>query len=162
MNPYEEIFEAFQETDIKYLIIGGVAVNLYGYNRFTGDIDILLTLDKENLEKMDKLMKKLGYVPRLPVEVKDLGDKKQVEQWMKEKNLKAYTFLAGKEYQLDIDIIIEQSTEFSELDKKKNIIEVWGMNIPVISIDDLIEMKKTANRDQDLIDIKRLLELKSL
>lgn len=47
MNIYAEIFKAFNDAKIAYLIIGGVAVNLYGYNRFTGDIDILLALDKK-------------------------------------------------------------------------------------------------------------------
>ena len=51
MNIYAEIFKAFNNAKIEYLIVGGVAVNLYGYNRFTGDIDILLALDKINLEK---------------------------------------------------------------------------------------------------------------
>lgn len=53
MNPYAEIFSVFQEAKIKYLLVGGVAVNLYGYSRFTGDIDILA---EESL-KFDKLYK---------------------------------------------------------------------------------------------------------
>ncbi len=61
MRIFEKIFKEFNKTKIKYLVVGGVAVNLYGYARFTGDLDILLLLDKKNLEKMDKIMKKLNY-----------------------------------------------------------------------------------------------------
>ena len=46
---FERIFKSFQEQDIRYAVIGGIAVNLHGYNRLTGDLDIILSLDDETL-----------------------------------------------------------------------------------------------------------------
>src|SRR5687768_16540787 len=37
-NPYRDIFEAMNKAGIRYLVVGGVAVNLHGYSRFTGDL----------------------------------------------------------------------------------------------------------------------------
>lgn len=162
MNIYAEIFKAFNEANIEYLIVGGVAVNLYGYNRFTGDIDILLALDKNNLEKMDILMQKMGYIPRLPVEIQELYDTKKLKQWIKEKGLKAYTFINNQKPQLDIDILVEESLVFKKQYTKRTKIEVWDIQLPVISLENLINMKKKANRQKDLEDIKALLELKNL
>lgn len=162
MNIYAKIFAEFNKTKIQYLIVGGLAVNLYGYNRFTGDIDILLALDKENLVKMEKLMKKMGYNARLPVEIQELQNTQKLKNWIKEKGLKAYTFINDKHPQLSIDILVEESLDFQKKFKDKTDIKVWDIELPVISFENLISMKKKANRDKDLLDIQALLELKNL
>lgn len=162
MNPYKKIFSAFQKAGVEYLVVGGVAVNLYGYSRFTGDIDILLTLDISNLSKMQKVMEKLGYVERLPVRLHELNDKKKVKKWLKEKGMTAYTFISDRKPQLDIDILAGYSLDFKKFYKKRTTIEAWGIHLPVISFNDLIMMKKQAGRDKDLLDLQALLELKSL
>lgn len=162
MNMYAEIFKNFNEAKIEYLIVGGVAVNLYGYNRFTGDIDILLALDENNLNKMDRLMQKTGYHPRLPVEIHELRDTAKLKKWIKEKGLKAYTFINIKRPQLDIDILVEESLTFEKQYKKRTKIEVWDIKLPVISLENLVNMKKKANRPKDIEDVKALLELKNL
>lgn len=160
MNMYAEIFQALNTAKIKYLIVGGVAVNLHGYVRYTSDIDILLELDEKNLEKMDKLMKKMGYISRIPVEVQELRDKKKLANWVKEKGMKAYTFVSNTRLQLDIDILVEDSLKFKKHDKEKKILHAWDIDLPTISIDYLITMKRAANRKQDITDLEALLLLK--
>lgn len=142
------------------MIVGGVAVNLYGYSRFTGDIDILLALDKKNLEKLDELMHKLGYTERLPINVKDLGDSKKVGKFIKEKGMTAFTFISSRGEQLDIDILAQESMDFDKYLKDQTLIRVWGLALPVINIDDLIEMKRAAGRGKDILDLEALLKIK--
>jgi hypothetical protein len=144
------------------VIVGGVAVNLYGYSRFTGDIDIIISLSKANLEKFDKLMHKLGYIERQPVHIKELGNSKKLKEFIDKKGLKAFTFVSAKKPLLDIDIIVQESMDFQDYYERKNIVRVWGIALPVCHIDDLIDMKKTVSRDKDLLDIEALLKLKSL
>ena len=48
---HERILRELGRNKIKYLIVGGVAVNLHGYDRVTGDLDILLQLEDANLKK---------------------------------------------------------------------------------------------------------------
>lgn len=160
MNLYKKIFTELSEADVNYLIVGGVAVNLHGYTRFTGDIDILITLDEANLKKLDNLMSKLGYVERLPIKIHELRDKNKVKQYLHDKGMRAFTYIAGPESRLDLDILVEESLEFDTYFKNKCEIEVWDLILPVVSIDDLIGMKRMAGRDQDLIDLKMLMELK--
>lgn len=161
MNLYQEVFTKLDDAKIKYLLVGGVAVNLYGYNRFTGDIDILLALNEGNLQDLDDLMHEMGYVERQPISVKELGNPKKLENFIIEKGLKAFTFISNSKPQLDIDIIIEESLEFDKYNKRKTIIEIWGLKLPMISIDDLITMKKNAGRDKDKIDLEALLKIKN-
>lgn len=162
MNLFEKVFRELNNAKVKYLVVGGVAVNLYGYLRFTGDLDLLLFLDKGNLEKMDKVMKKMKYSERLPVSVLTLGDQVQVKKWLKEKNMKAYTFNPPKNNLLQIDIIIEDSLKFEVFNKKKNIKKMGSLKIPVVSIKDVIKMKKKAHRDKDMIDLEVLSYLSKL
>lgn len=162
MNLYKEVFQKLEEAKIRYMIVGGVAVNLYGYSRFTGDIDIIISLSKANLEKLDKLMHKLGYAERQPVHVKELGDAKKLQGFIDKKGLKAFTFISSKKPLLDIDIIVQESMDFQDYYKRKNMVKVWDIELPVCHIDDLIDMKKAVSRDKDLLDIDALLKLKSL
>ena len=162
MNLFEKVFRELNKKKIKYLVVGGVAVNLYGYSRFTGDIDILVALSPDNLKKIDRIMKEMGYVERLPISITVLGDKKKLENFMKKKSLKAYTYISSHNPQLDIDIIVGESLRFDNFKENETIIKVWNIQLPVISIDDLIKMKKRAGRDNDLLDLKALLEIKNL
>ena len=47
---YEKIFRACQKRRIQYLVVGGVAVNLHGYPRATGYLDLMLAFNQTNLK----------------------------------------------------------------------------------------------------------------
>ncbi|MDP2642250.1 MAG: nucleotidyl transferase AbiEii/AbiGii toxin family protein [Candidatus Peregrinibacteria bacterium] len=156
MNVFEKVFKALNKAKVEYLVVGGVAVTLHGYARFTGDLDFVVFLERANLERMDKAVKKMGYTERLPISLVSLGDKKQVQKWVKEKNLKAFSYFPSNENPLQIDIIISESLKFEEIAKNKVLKKVGDLEIPVVSLKDLIKMKKKASRSQDLIDIEML------
>jgi predicted nucleotidyltransferase len=162
MNPYGKIFKALNDAQVRYIVVGGVAMNLLGHPRFTGDIDILLALDPSNLKRMADKMEEMGYERRLPVSIDELGDEKKVLQLMKEKGLTAYTFMNAKEPQFSIDVIVGASLKFADYERDCITVEVWDVAIPVVSIDDLIGMKKESNRKQDAQDIEALIKLKGL
>jgi hypothetical protein len=46
---YFEILEGLHESKVKYLIVGGLSVNLYGVPRVTQDIDIIIAMGKKNI-----------------------------------------------------------------------------------------------------------------
>ena len=65
---YEEIFRAFQKEKVKYVLVGGIAVNLLGSMRSTADLDILVEMTDENLRKVVRILKKQGYGVKQPVD----------------------------------------------------------------------------------------------
>ncbi len=151
------------EAGIRYLIVGGVAVNLHGHRRFTADVDILLALDEENLEKMTALMHAMKYVERLPIELKELNNQEKVKQLLEEKGMTAYTFLSNGRERIDVDVLASASLSFDSYDQHKVMLDIdEAVQVPVVSINDLISLKKEANRAKDIEDIKILLELKTL
>ncbi|MDA3792363.1 MAG: hypothetical protein PF545_01730 [Elusimicrobia bacterium] len=74
MLDYIEIFREFNKKKIKYIVCGGLAVNLYAIPRMTYDIDILLKMTDDNLSKYIKLLKKWGFSPKQPVKIEDFAD----------------------------------------------------------------------------------------
>jgi len=140
-----EIWKYFSLNRVKYLTIGGFAVNIYGYGRNTGDIDIFIEDSVENRENL-----------RLALIQSGLGDFK---------NISTMQFIPGwtditLNFNLRLDIMTSvkglENKTFEELLEKAYITEI--NDIPVYFIDyvNLIIAKKAANRPKDLLDIEEL------
>jgi len=158
---YEEIFRTFQKHKVKYVIVGGIAVNLLGAMRSTADLDILVEMSDDNLKKIVKILKDQGYQVKQPVDPMKIVDTKIRKEWIEKKHMKAFNFY--KEDQLkEVDIIIESPVSYKEAEKKVERIKVDDLTLPVISIDKLIQMKKKTGRAIDKLDIKELTEIKKL
>lgn len=162
MESYESVFRAFADQDIQFLIVGGLAVNLHGHPRFTNDIDILIALDPDNAKKVAEIMQKMGYQQRLPISIEDLTDEGAARQFIEEKGLTAYSFIHAQEPQFNVDVLVGESLNFQQYRAEIMHAKIWNIDLPVISIDDLIEMKRKSGRDKDVQDIEALLELKGL
>ena len=160
---YLDILTAFYEQKVKYLVVGGLAVNLHGVPRLTSDLDILIALNKKNVVKMNRILSDLGYVPRVPVNPNDLGDMTIREKWIHEKNMKAFSFYHKKENSRVIDIVILSPVDYETASKHEMIKKAGPIDLHVISLNDLILMKEASGRKQDISDIlllQRMNELK--
>lgn len=51
-SDFKEFLKLLNENEVEYLLIGGYAVNYYGYVRPTGDMDIWISVNRENAEKV--------------------------------------------------------------------------------------------------------------
>ncbi len=162
MDSYKHVFQALHDAGVNYIIVGGVAMNLLGCPRFTNDIDILLALDKANLQAMKDAMRRLGYEQRIPIALDELGDEKKAVHFVQDHNLLAYTFYSPKDPLYSIDVIVGDSLHFPQYEKHLVRKDVWGLSLPVVSIDDLIGLKRKSNRKKDALDIEMLLEFKGL
>ncbi len=158
-NPmyYFEILEELFNCKIEYLIVGGLAVNLYGVPRVTQDIDIIIALDKENIYELNRIFRRLGYIPRLPgIDPEELADPVVRADWIKNKNLKAFSFYHTKDVYKAVDIVLVHPLDFAKAFQKKTIKKAQGILINLVSVDDLITMKSFSGRLQDLSDIELL------
>src|SRR5208337_5121963 len=71
---YEELLTVLNRQKVRYLVVGGVAVNLYGIERMTGDIDIIIEMSPANLERFLDAAQMLKLKPSIPVKYKDIAD----------------------------------------------------------------------------------------
>ncbi len=153
---YEEVLREFQKQKVKYVLVGGIAFNLLGGNRNTLDMDILVEMTNENLLKVVNIMKKAGYHVKQPVDPVKIADKKTREDWIKNKNMKAFNFYKGERTYEEVDIVIDSPVDFKEAAKDALIAKVSGLALTVISPKNFIKMKKISGRDKDLNDIAEL------
>ncbi|MGB5406736.1 MAG: hypothetical protein WBN08_08360 [Thiogranum sp.] len=67
LDSVEQIFQALNSAGVRYLVAGGLAVNAHGYLRFTKDVDFVLQLVPDNIQRAFAALGDLGYRPNVPV-----------------------------------------------------------------------------------------------
>ncbi len=82
---YEQLFKRLHQANIRTLICGGLAVNIYGIPRMTADIDLLVDFEKHNLEKFEETLKDLSYLPAIPLPISQLSEQTRRIELVKEK-----------------------------------------------------------------------------
>ncbi len=143
------------------MLVGGVAVNLYGVLRATADLDIFLWLGKsENVAKFVKIMNKLGYKPRVPVPAEDLLSPLKRKEWGRKKGALVFTFVHPNSYE-QVDVFLRDPIPFEKAYKRRKLLTIGTMKISVASLGDLKTMKKKSGRDKDKSDLLNLNKLKS-
>lgn len=159
---YERVFRELNRNRVKYLVIGGVALNLHGVPRATADLDLAVKIEKKNLEKLAVALKNLGFKPRVPIKIDDFSKPENLEAWHKEKKMHAFTFWNPKKSFEEIDILIKSQIEFKDMYKEKKVVKARYINIPIVSIEHLIKLKETSGRKQDEADVEALKKIKKL
>ena len=158
---YEEILTEFQKQKVKYVIVGGIAVNLLGFLRSTADMDILVEMSNDNLKKVVGILKAKGYHVKQPVDPMEIANEKLRHDWIHNKHMKAFNFYKEDELK-EVDIIIESPVSYEEVKKDTLKFKIEDTMLPVISIDNLIKMKKNTGRNVDKFDIEELRKIKKL
>lgn len=159
---YEEIFKEFELKGIRYLVAGGIAVNIFGYVRMTMDLDIMVDLSDKNLSKLVEVMEKFGYTPRVPVDPHEILSKEKRDEWINKKAAVVFTFVnLGSPFK-HIYIFLSNPIDFEEAYFKRELMVIGGVKVIVISIDDLIKMKTISGRPRDIEDIQHLERIKIL
>ena len=156
---YLKLFEQLDKENVRYLLCGGLAVSIYGIPRSTADIDLLIDFEKENLEKFSSIMKLLKYTSTVPVELSSLDSEVERKKWKEDKNMFAISFFNQDSGVMHVDVIINLPFKFEEFWAQKNNRDFNGINLNMISIENLIKMKEFSNRIQDKQDIIQLLKL---
>ncbi len=159
---YEDIFGALYEEGVKYLVVGGMAVNLYGYARMTVDLDIMVDLEEENVKRLIKAMERVNCRPRVPVKPIEFASSEKREEWIKEKGAVVFTFIDLSDPIKHIDIFLKNPVDFEKSYQSRTLIHLKDIPVSLVAIDDLIELKRLSGRPRDLEDIHHLNMIKEL
>ena len=111
MLDYLGIFKSFNDKKIKYVVVGGLAVNFHGVPRMTYDVDVLLDLEDKNIAKFLSLLKSWGFKPKVPVNIMDFAVKDKREDWIKNRNMKAFNLVNPDWAVSEIDIVIDSPVD---------------------------------------------------
>jgi hypothetical protein len=139
---FSDMIKIFLEEEVRFLLVGGISINLYGYVRATKDMDLWIEANKENALKVFKALAKFG-APMQDISVQDFEKEGMI-------------FQIGID-PIRIDIITAiTGVKFEEAIQNAKIMEIDDINIPTISIQDLIKNKKASGRHKDLADAEVL------
>jgi predicted nucleotidyltransferase len=146
------IFEVLAQHQVNYVVIGGLAVIAHGHTRNTRDVDLMAASDHANLEHLAAAFRELGArlsgIDAQLLEI-DVYDAKTLASGA---NFTLETAAGGLDYFNEVP----GAAEFDELRERALIVDVDGLGIPVVGLDDLIRMKAASGRPQDLSDIAAL------
>lgn len=141
-SDYKDMLQVLLDNRVKFLLVGAYAMGAHHFPRATGDIDIWVEPSAENSARVYRSMVAFGA----PLHEIDEG-----------------TFAtAGIVFQIGvaprrIDIITTISgVGFAEAYDRGQVVEIEGLPIPVLSLDDLIRNKRATGRDKDRLDAERL------
>jgi predicted nucleotidyltransferase len=155
----EAILRALNDAEVRYLIVGGLAVVAHGYVRYTADVDIVLDLKSENALRAIKALEAIGYRPLAPVDAADFANAELRKMWHEEKGMLVFQMLNGNRPETRLDLFVTEPFDFDREFAAAKWEEVASVKAPVLQVATLIAMKKQVGRSQDLVDVEQLSKL---
>ncbi len=157
LQSVESIVSALNAAQVRYLIVGGLAVAAHGYLRFTADVDLVLDPDPEALRRAIAALAALGYRPRAPVPLEDFGDPAKRRDWREQKGMMVFSLFSPSHSLTELDLFLEPPFDF-ERAYSEAVREAVGAGetATFVSRSDLIAMKRAAGRPQDQVDVGEL------
>ncbi len=153
---YLDLFRALEQHKVRYLLVGGLAMNLHGVPRTTMDVDLVLALDEGNKDAFVKASRALALTPVPPVKLEDLFDPRKRRAWANDKNMIVFALRPAQTQGPTVDVLIEPALELEAAFARALWREVQGVRIALAAIEDLIRLKERTGRAQDQADIEHL------
>ncbi len=127
---------------VEYLLVGGYAVSYHGYPRTTGDMDIWISMDSENADKVVAVLQEFGFaVPELSRDLFLRADQ-IVRMGTPPFRLEIFTTIPG--------------VEFAECFSERVATQVDGVEVNLIDLEHLKVNKIASGRPKDIDDLQNL------
>jgi hypothetical protein len=139
---FKEFIQSLNDNEVRYLVVGGYAVALHGYPRYTKDMDVWVDMTPENASKIVKALDQFGF-GSLDVKESDFTVPDQILQ------------LGYPPRRIDILTTIP-GVEFSECYPAHTTVDMEGVSVNFIDLKNLKKNKKATGRHQDLADLENL------
>ncbi len=141
-SDFKEFLKLLNSNRVEYLLIGGYAVAYYGYPRATADMDLWIAVSPANAERAAKALREFGFdVPELTPQTL-LAANKIVRIGLPPMRIELMTGISG--------------VSFDECYQSRTRVEIDGIDVSLISLDDLKANKRASARYKDLDDLEHL------
>jgi len=139
---FKEFIASLNDNGVRYLVVGGYAVALHGHPRYTKDIDIWIEMTPENAQRMIAALAQFGF-GSLGLRAEDFLEEDQIIQ------------LGYPPARVDL-LTTVPGVEFEACYKDRVQIEIDGVMVNFIDLDNLKRSKLASGRLQDLADLENL------
>ena len=139
---FKEFVELLNRHEIEYLIVGGYALGIHGYPRYTGDLDVWINPTAENARKMVNVMGEFGFAS-LGLTEKDFAKSDNIIQ------------MGNPPVRIDV-LTNPDGVDFDECWKNKIVVDYRGTPMTVIGYEDFKKNKRASGRVRDKQDLDNL------
>lgn len=139
---FKEFIELLLANDVSFMVVGGYAVAAHGHPRYTGDLDVWILVDRTNADKIVQTLGDFGF-GALGLTSDDFLAEEQIIQLGREPvRIDLLTGLDGVSFRDCADRAVD--------------VDIEGVRVPFISLEDLLTNKRASGRAQDLADVEAL------
>ena len=139
---FREFIESLNDNGVHYLVVEGYAVAFHGYPRYTKDIDIWVELNPSNANKIIRALDQFGFAS-LGLKAEDFLQSDTIIQLGYPPNrIDLLTTLTGVDFETSFSARVELDLE--------------GLTVNFIDLENLMKNKKASGRAQDLADLENL------
>ncbi len=139
---FREFLSLLIKHEVRFLIVGGYAVGVHGYPRFTGDLDVFVAISHDNASKLVAVFRRFGFdLPELS-EKPFLENRRLVEIGVEPTKIQVMTSISG----VSFDDAWNSHTE----------VHLDGMAVPFIGYNELLTNKRATGRSKDAVDVEHL------
>jgi len=157
LSSLEAMVSALQSAEVRYLVVGGLAVAAHGHGRATFDIDLVVQLQPDNISRAMKALESLGYRPTAPVPAAHFSDPLQRESWIRDKNMVVFQLHSDRHPETQIDLFVSEPFDFNIEYGRAMIGEILPhLSVRFVCLETLLRMKQSVGRPKDLEDIRQL------
>lgn len=157
------VVKGLNEAGVRYLIVGGLAVNAHGHVRYTNDLDLVIGLESANIRLGLDTLASLGYRPKIPVTSEQFANAELRNEWRTTKGMVLLNLWSDHSRESPIDVFVSEPFDFTT--EHRSAIQMplaEGLFAPFVSLPALLRMKRLAGRPQDLQDIAELTRIEEL
>jgi hypothetical protein len=140
---FKEFVGLLNLHEVAYLIVGGYALGIHGYPRYTGDLDVWINPTPENGSKMVKVMEDFGFAS-MELTEQDFAESGNVIQ------------MGYLPFRIDV-LTRPDDVTFEECYPNRLLVEYEGVKMAVIGLEDFKKNKQASGRPKDLMDLGSLM-----
>ena len=153
-DDFTEIVKALNEAAVPFLVVDGIAVIAHGYGRNTYDVDLVIRLTSDFVNRAFAALASIGYAPRVPITAEEFGDAEKRRALLDEKQMQVLNFWSDRRRETPVDLFVAEPFDFAAEYEGALLEELAPeVNVRIISLATLLQMKKSAGRPKDLADI---------
>jgi predicted nucleotidyltransferase len=148
---FDELLERLVAAEVRFVLIGGLAINAWGVVRGTKDIDVVIDPDPENIGRIAEVAAAAGGHVQTPDML--AGSRFSIAALLAEGDRVMIETTLGT---LDVVQGLPGVPEYADLRARAKEVEIAGVEVAVCSLEDLRAMKRAAGRTRDLADLEDL------
>ena len=137
---FKEFLKLLNSSKVEYLVVGGYAVNYYGFPRATADLDIWIAISADNARRLEGVVRQFGFAQAEAATF--LQPRKVIRMGVPPVRLEILTSISG--------------VQFADCYRRRLEVELDGVTTPLIDLDDLKRNKLAAGRLKDRLDLEQL------